>query len=360
MACDSKLSEFVEKALAEKIPLESLVGVLTAHGWPEKEVYETLAGHYRTVTGLDIPRRAGAGASAKEAFFYLLVFSTLATWTIGLGGLAFSLIDRLLPDPLFFSRFQQDFDSSSFASSLAALIIAFPLYLLISRNVVRDAAAHPEKLDSSVRKWLTYMALVIAASVFVADLISALAHLLSGEITSRFVSKAFVVLVLSGGVFYYYFGGLRRTANTSSLQGVDRLMAGVSSVLVVLMVILGFWQLGSPSTQRTYRADAQRVNNLYELSTTVDRYWSSHTPNELPTIAQVPISDYRDPLTGAPYEYRPKEGSVYEMCANFARRSELRPSRAVVDPWAHPVGHYCFSLDASSPPQMPSRQPTYY
>jgi hypothetical protein len=88
VATDPRIAEFIEKALAAGIPHDSLVGVLAAHGWPEKEVYEALGNHYRRLTGIDIPRRAAAGASAKEAFFYLLIFSTLATWTIGFGCLA--------------------------------------------------------------------------------------------------------------------------------------------------------------------------------------------------------------------------------------------------------------------------------
>ncbi len=265
MPADARIAEVIEKALAAGIPHESLVGVLTARGWPEKEVYDALADHYQRLTGIDIPRRSGAGASAKDAFFYLLIFSTLATWTIGLGTLAFTLIDRWLADPLF-TGYQQTFDTYIITSSLAAVIVAFPLYLLISRTVLGEAAAHPEKLDSSIRKWLTYMALVIAACVFMGDLITALAYLLRGELTSRFLAKAFVVLALSGGVFFYYFGGLRKTELTPARLNRDRLMAGLSSAFVVLMVIIGFFNLGTPSSQRELRADAQRVQQLYQLS----------------------------------------------------------------------------------------------
>jgi hypothetical protein len=210
MLADPRIAEFIERALDAGISQESLLGVLAAHGWPEKEVYGALADHYRRLTGVDVPRRAGAGASAKEAFFYLLLFSALATWTIGFGCLAFTLIDRWIADPLF-SGYRQTFDTYTIASSLAALIVAFPLYLLISRTISGEVAAHPEKQDSPIRKWLTYMALVIAAGIFMGDLIAALAYLLRGELTSRFLAKSFVVLMLSGGVFFYYFGGLRKT-----------------------------------------------------------------------------------------------------------------------------------------------------
>jgi hypothetical protein len=356
VSVNSKIAEFVEKALAAGIPHESLVGVLTAHGWPEKEVYEALAGHYRRLTGVDIPRRAGAGASAREAFFYLLIFATLATWTISLGYLSFALIDRWLADPLF-SGYQQTFETYIITSSLAALIVAFPLYLLISRTVLSEAAAHPEKLDSPIRKWLTYMALVIAAGVFMGDLIAALAYLLRGELTSRFLAKSFVVLLLSGGVFFYYFGGLRRTDATPARPGRDKLVAGLSSAIVVLMVVLGFTQLGPPSTQREFRADTQRVYQLYQLSTQVNNYWTSHASQLPPGIDQLPGRAYVDPITHAPYEYHPRQGSQYELCAIFARSSDRQDTAVGLDSWAHPAGHHCFPLDASMMTQFPPQYP---
>jgi len=55
---DPKVIEFIEKALAAGIPPESVLGVLSARGWPEKELYDALAAHYQRLTGVDVPRRA--------------------------------------------------------------------------------------------------------------------------------------------------------------------------------------------------------------------------------------------------------------------------------------------------------------
>ena len=119
MTQDIRITEFIERALDADIPHQSLLGVLVANGWTEKEVYTALAEHYRRDTGIEIPRRVPGGTSAKEAFFYLLIFSTLATWTIGLGCLAFTLIDRWLTDPLFYG-YQQALDTYTITTSLAS------------------------------------------------------------------------------------------------------------------------------------------------------------------------------------------------------------------------------------------------
>ncbi|MGH9520539.1 MAG: DUF5671 domain-containing protein [Terriglobales bacterium] len=354
MARDERIAEFIQKALASGIPVPSLVGLLTANGWTEKEAYAALADHYRLQTGIEVPRRPGSGASARDAFFYLLIFSTLAVWTCALGSLAFTLIDRWLADPLF-RGYGESFNSYTVTTCIAALLVAYPLYLLLSRTVLRDAAAHPEKLDSGVRKWLTYLALVIAASVFMGDLIAALAYLLRGELTSRFLAKSFVVLSLSSGVVWYYFGGLRKTEAAAARPGRDKLIAAVSTAVVAVMIVLGFLQLGAPSRQRKLRADGQRLQQLYFLSTSIRNYWTSHA-SQLPTdLSQLPT--YTDPVTQAPYEYHPQQGSHYQLCANFAARSPREEQSQTYGPspnlWVHPSGHHCFPLDASLAPQSP-------
>jgi len=354
MPADPKITAFLDQALAAGMPQSSLVGILTAKGWSEKDIYEALADHYQRTTGIAIPNRTAAGASAKEAFFYLLIFSTLATWTIGFGCLAFALVDRWFADPLF-NGYNQSFDSYTITYSLATLIIAFPLYLLISRIVVRESAAHPEKLDSSVRKWLTYMALVIAACVFTGDLITALAYLLRGELTSRFLLKSLVVLILSGGVFYYYFGGLRKTdvPAVPSRWNRDSAMALLSTALVAVLIILGFTQSGPPRVQRDLRADSQRVQNLFQISGNMTMYWASHNQQLPPSLDQLPGASYTDPITGAPFVYHPKQGSQYELCATFARKSPSSDNAPSARQWIHPAGYHCFALDATAGGQAP-------
>jgi Domain of unknown function (DUF5671) len=352
----------IEKALAAGMPHQTLVGILTARGWPEKDVYNALADHYERVAGLEIPPRTATGASAKDAFSYLLIFSTLATWTIGLGWLAFAFIDRWLPDPLF-SANSQGLDTYTITSSLAAVIVSFPLFLLISRAVAGETAIHPEKFDSPIRKWLTYLALVLAACVLMGDLIAALTYLLRGELTSRFMAKAFVVLAISGGVFSYYFGGLRMTDEPQARTKRDRLTAGICSAVVVAMVIVGFFQLGAPARQREMRADRQRVGEIYQLSNDVDNYWETHG-SQLPiALEQLPGGRNTDPQTHAPYIYLRGQGSQYQLCATFVQNSEgvdAAGAAAGQDQWAHPGGYHCFQLDAKVRMPYPPQFGEYY
>lgn len=356
MSRDNRVAEFIRKSLDAGIPVPSFVGLLTARGWTEKQAYSALADHYQRETGIEVPPRPGSGASARDAFFYLLIFSTLAVWTLSLGCLAFSLIDRWLADPLF-RGYGETFSTYTVTTSLAAILVAFPLYLLVSRMVLREAAADPDKLDSGIRKWLTYMALVIAASVFMGDLIAALAYLLRGELTSVFLAKSFVVLVLSTGVFWYYFGGLRRVEAAAGRFSRDRIMAMASAAVVVVMIALGFMQLGAPSAQRKLVADRQRVQQLYRLSSAIRNYWQTHSSQIPGSLADLP-GTYTDPITHQAFEYRPAQGSQYQLCAVFAAgsppESESQAPRVDPDAWNHPSGRHCFLLDATAALQPPS------
>ena len=352
MTVNSKVQDYVDEALKRGVPEPSLIGILRARGWPDKEVYAAIAAYHEAASGLSIPPQRGSETAAKDAFFYLLIFSTLATWTIGLGALAFNLIDRWLADTLFVTPYSQGYDMYSTAAAMASVLVAFPIYLLVSRSVLRDERSHPEKLGSPVRKWLTYMALVIAAGILIGDLITVLTYFLRGEITSRFLAKAFVVLIISGGVFFYYFGGLRKSeaGDVQPNPRRDAWMAGISGALVLGMMLAGFLSIGSPRTQRMLRADRRRIQDLYQLSLKINSLWNSNghqLPSHLDELSDVPMVD---PISRAAYEYHLGEGSRYQLCATFGLSSEQNEGSFGSTMWSHAAGHYCFSLDCSHLP----------
>lgn len=205
------MNQFLAEAKRQGTSDETLVALLRGRGWSEEDAYRALADHYEERSGLQVPAYKRTG-SAKDAFLYLLSFSTLATWIFGVGSILFTLIDQWIKDPVSPNNYYRG-GYYQIADSLASVIIAFPLYVLVVRYIVRELEVHPEKLESPVRKWLTYIALLIAAGVGIGDLIAFLTYLLRGELTARFVSKVAVVLVLAGGVFWYYMGSLGKRAS---------------------------------------------------------------------------------------------------------------------------------------------------
>jgi hypothetical protein len=205
----SDLRQFLDAARSQGASDETLAALLRGREWPEEDVYRVLADHFENRTGIHVPSYKRSG-SAKDAFLYLFCFSTLATWTLGLGSILFTLIERWFPDPLVPTYYYRG-AYYQMADALACVIIAFPVYLWVTRAILRELQLHPEKLESSVRKWLTYIALLIAAGIVIGDLITFLTYFLRGELTARFVAKVATILLISGGVFWYYFGSLRKT-----------------------------------------------------------------------------------------------------------------------------------------------------
>jgi hypothetical protein len=198
------LSAFIEAAKSKGASDEFMVSLLREGGWAAKDIYAAFARLYEGLTGLAVPERgAGAGEGARDAFLHLLAFSTLATWATALASLLFTFIDQWLPDTSYGgSRYE-------ISNQMACIIVAFPVFLFVTRFTLRHLRNHPEKFESGVREWIIYIALLIAAGIVIGDLITFLAFFLRGELTVRLVLKVLTVLVIAGSIFWYYLDSLR-------------------------------------------------------------------------------------------------------------------------------------------------------
>ena len=97
----AKLQEFVEASKSKGASDEFLATFLARRGSPTDDVYAALGNHWERVTGLAVPARAGGRRIVpRDAFLYLLSFSTLATWSSALGSMLFRFIERWFPDPV--------------------------------------------------------------------------------------------------------------------------------------------------------------------------------------------------------------------------------------------------------------------
>ena len=145
---------------------------------------------------------------ARDAFLYLLMFAVLYVSAFQLANLLFSLINLAFPNEL--NQFEGVRAASSIRWATASLIIAFPLFLWVARKLGRELRQDPNRRQSAVRRWLTYLTLLVAAGFIVGDLITLVYNLLSGELTVRFILKVLVVAAITGTIFGYYLGLARR------------------------------------------------------------------------------------------------------------------------------------------------------
>jgi hypothetical protein len=122
-------------------------------------------------------------------------------------------------------------------------------------------------------------------------------------------------------------------------------LAVVVSLVVVAAVATGVIMLGAPSEERARRLDQRRVSNLQGIGSAVTFYHAQNgrLPASLDELSRQPgVGILNDPVTGAPFGYRPLGADEYELCGTFDRPS--RPtSRSGVDAWKHPAGAHCFT-----------------
>lgn len=128
----------------------------------------------------------------------------------------------------------------------------------------------------------------------------------------------------------------------------NTLFLGLATVLVVGAVVAAIIALGGPGEGRARSLDGARVNHLGGVKSQIDTFFAREhrlpaSLDELTRRAGFPVTS-RDPLTGAPYEYRATGPTTYEVCATFQRASDS-PAGA----WSHPASRQCFPLAARQP-----------
>ena len=195
------LAHFVDHAVQKGQDYASIHQLLSSAGWKDREIAEAFCARQLDIP---VPPRSGS-SSARDTFFHLLTFTALYVWVIQLVVLLFNIIDLQLPEP----GEQETGRLSVVRGSLAAVLVAFPLFGFLWRRMRREIRKEPEKAANSMCRWLTYLSLYIAAVTVLTDVITLIYYLLEGEQTLRFLLKVAVLFVIAGSAFLYLSSTLR-------------------------------------------------------------------------------------------------------------------------------------------------------
>lgn len=285
----------------------------------------------------------------KEVFLHLLAVITLYWSAISFTTLLFQFINYFIPDAL-----AQDYYPRIYLGPLrfaiSSLIIVFPVFIFVSRVLYKSYIQDSEKREFKLRKWLLYFTIFVAALVIIGDLVGTINIFLGGDLTSKFILKALSVLFVAAIIFGYYIDDVRREKPSKS----TKYFAWGASVIVLIVLISGFFIAGSPMQERLVRFDEQRVSDLQNIQSVITNYWQRKAmlPEKLDDLNDS-IAGYappQDPETKNSYEYIIVDSSnlIFELCAVFDKKSAgPAPSTAPVSSpygknWNHEAGRVCF------------------
>lgn len=209
MAVDDDLIGFVRESLTRGAARADIEAVLLRAGWDPAQVTGALATFSAEAFPVPVPRPR-VSLSPRDAFLYLVLFTTLYFSALYFGSLMFALIDRAFPAPGFDADRAYPSSYEGMRWSISTLIVSFPVFLFVSRITSRAIDRDPRKRTSAVRRWLTYLTLFGAACVLIGDVIAVVYAALGGDLTVRFMLKVLTVGLIAGMIFGYYLRDLRK------------------------------------------------------------------------------------------------------------------------------------------------------
>lgn len=281
--------------------------------------------------------------------------------------LLFEYINHGYPDALNYNYV--DPYSGAIRFAIASLVVLFPVVIILMRVIRNDIARIPEKRDLWVRRWALFLTVFAAGATVIVDLITLINYFLGGDLTTRFVLKVVVVLLVAGGAFLHFLADVRGYWILNPQRA--RMVGYGAAVVTVIAIVAGFFIMGTPNQIRLYRFDDQKVNDLTSIQYQVVNYWQ--LKEKLPAM----LADLSDPLSGSIVPLDPQTGEAYtyqatgrlsfKLCATFNAETQINsPSatRAVMrepvpaapigstletkgsgleqSTWQHGVGETCF------------------
>ena len=258
-------------------------------------------------------------------FFFLCLglLITLITSVISFLNLVFETLNKRFPDVLNAS-YQYGYSTYEYEGirmALATLIIFFPVFIVVSYFWRKYTKGVMGKIDEVIRKWVIYIILFLSTITIMVDLVTLIKYFISGEISTRFILKVIVTLVVAGLVGAYYIFLLREK---NSLSKTSLIFTITGAVLAIGAIVFSFMIMGSPAKQRQFRLDDRRIGDLQNIQYQVIYYWQSKEklPEKLSDLSN-PISGYSLPVDpefekGNTYEYFVKDKLKFELCATFA------------------------------------------
>jgi hypothetical protein len=136
------LEWFARESLSRGLGKPEIRKAMLGAGWTEDQVRNALDAYADASFPVPIPKPRPQ-LSARDAFLYLVLFTTLYFSSYNLGSLIFDFINKALPDSTVLI-YRTGWDSIRWSAS--SLIVAFPTFLFLSYYINKDVTRNRQAI----------------------------------------------------------------------------------------------------------------------------------------------------------------------------------------------------------------------
>ena len=236
-----------------------------------------------------------------DFFLWLGALVSLYASVVAFLSLMFDYINYAYPDPL---AYLGNAYSGPIPYEMASLIVFTPITLVLFWLIRRGIRNNPAKANLWVRRWGLYLTLFVAGVTIAIDLITLITTYLSGGLTTHFVLKVvLVLLVASAGLMHFIadlWGYWTKNPRYSLTIGI------AIAVVAIATIGSGFIIVGTPGQARLETFDEQKVSDLQNIQYQIVSYWQSK--DALPTT----LTDLNDSISGFSVPVDPQNSDSYQ------------------------------------------------
>ena len=208
----SEITSYITKARDKKLTDKQIEENLVSAGWSQEQVATALSKEADLPVPPPPPNVAHVGM--WTGFLYILFFISLYVLATAIAGMLNIWVDKAIPTVIDTNSSNVDFffgfDTPSIIRGyLAAIIVSFPLFVVLALVLKKQLVKQPGVKNLRSRKLLIYITLITTFLILLGNVIATCYELISGTVTGNGLGHLGVTLLITGAIFAYFIGEVK-------------------------------------------------------------------------------------------------------------------------------------------------------